>query len=141
MNRKERKIKPHFNQRWRQQTIRILLSQIIQSSHNYATYKARARPRMPATPARLMAIPPVAAGAPAVEVEEPPVVEAAAEPEELLSELEVEVDVVVVVMVEVTMEDEPEDPVRGVEEAPAVLLAPVKPMEPVMEPIVGMALP
>lgn len=105
-------------------------------------YRARARPRIPAAPARLMAIPPVAAGAPAVEVEDPPAVDMEPEPEELLSEAEVEVEVVMV-MVEVTMEDEPDDPVRGVEE-PAVLLAPLGLIEPVMDvmdPMVGVALP
>lgn len=102
-------------------------------------YRARARPRIPAAPARLMAIPPVAAGAPAVEVEDPLVVDLEAEPEELLSEVEVEVEVVMV-LVEVTMEDEPDDdPERGVEE-PAVLLAPLELIEPVMDPMVGVAL-
>jgi hypothetical protein len=89
----------------------------------------------------LRAIPPVAAGAPAVEVEEPPVVDAEAEADELLSELELEVEeVVVVVMVEVTIEDEPEDPVRKAEE-PAVLLASLALIEPVIEPMVGISLP
>lgn len=37
----------------------------------HPSYRARARPRTPAAPARLIARPPVAAGAPAVEVEVP----------------------------------------------------------------------
>jgi hypothetical protein len=118
----------------------MLLYQTIQSKSTiYMLYRARARPRIPAAPARLIAIPPVAAGAPAVDVEEPPVVDPEAEAEELLSEEEAEV-VVVMVMVEVAMEDEPEESVRGIDEA-AVLLAPLALMEPVMEPMVGKSLP
>jgi hypothetical protein len=116
----------------------MFLYQTIQSKFTiFMVYRARARPRIPAAPARLIAIPPVAAGAPAVDVEEPPVVDPEAEAEELLSEEEV---VVVMVMVEVAMEDEPEEPVRGIDEA-AVLLAPLALMEPVMEPMVGTSLP
>lgn len=90
-------------------------------------HRARARPRTPAAPARLIARPPVAAGAAPVEVEVP-------EPEaELEVELLLEANLVwVAVEVKVSWAEETAElwPVeRGVDEAPELL-----PREPELEP-------
>lgn len=82
-------------------------------------HRARARPRTPAAPARLIARPPVAVGAPPVEVDVP-------EPEaELEVELLLEADLVwVAVEVKVSWAEEAGGlwPVeRGVDEAPELL--------------------
>ena len=76
------------------------------------SHRARASPRMPATPARLMATAPVAAEAPAVEVLEPEEADSAA-----LDELPLVVDPVVVpVEVAVVVSEVEVAMMRGVDE-------------------------
>lgn len=94
---------------------------VVQRHHLRPSYRARARPRIPAAPAKLIARPPVAAGAPAVEVED--------EPEPDVDELDAPPLVVVSTAVAVEVEAAAVEE-SGVDETPLVL-------NPTLEPIKG----